>query len=409
MQTIYSVLLKLNKGNNMTFEIRLLDIEEAIKILHFLSSYAFTPSPPLPEFENFAERIRSKEGANYYAVFSDNEPQAVSCETTPLNQNLRGKSFKMAGVANVASHPAARRKGYVRKLMLHMYREFNQKGYAVSCLYPFKESFYQRLGYITLPQSKKIIFSANNLEPVLKLNNQGAYDLVAFKNGYDAFRSFTEKYQAKTHGMALFAIPQQNAAKFHQAWLVFAKRNDEIVGVMNYTLKDNMMNQTLTAYDFLYTDPHGKFLLLNWIARHIDQVEKVILTLKPDQAGENLYTDLRPEFEGVFFPPMARVINIAALSGLPIGNGKISFQVEDPDCEWNNGVWTFESVDGQLAITKAKKADFMLSIHGLTALVYGVYDPAEFILRGWGNPNPEHQQILREMFPRAIPYLHAMY
>ena len=393
----------------MTIEIRLLDIDEAIRILHFLSSYAFSPTPPLPNFENFAERLHSRVGANYYAVFSGNEPQAVSCATTPLNQNLRGKLFKMAGVANVASHPVSRRKGYVHQLMLHMYREFYRNGYAVSCLYPFKESFYQRLGYITLPQSKKIIFNPKKLEPVLKMNIEGTYDLVAFNDGYDEFRTFCERHQMATHGMALFSIPQQKEASFHQAWLVFAKFQDRIVGAMNYTLKDKMMDQTLNANNFLYSNPHGKFLLLNWIARHIDQVGKVILSLKPDQAGENLFTDLRPEFEGVFLPPMARIINIPALSGMPAGFGKTTFLVEDPDCEWNNGAWTFESVGGQLSINEAKEADFMLTIHGLTALIYGVYDPAEFTYRYWGNPNDEHQQQLRQLFPRAVPYLHAIY
>lgn len=393
----------------MTIEIRLLDIEEAIEIFHFLSSYAFTPTPPLPDFEKFSERLMNREGAKYYAVFENNKPQTIGCETTPFNQNLRGKLFKMAGVASVASHPAARRKGYVLKLMRYMYKEFMQNRYAVSCLYPFKESFYQRMGYITLPQSKKIKFNSSVLRPILYMDLEGSYDLVPFEDGYNAYRTYTEAYQMQAHGMALFTISQEKAAKFHQAWLVFAKYNNETVGVMNYTLNDKIMNQTMNANDFLFSNSHGKFMLLNWIARHIDQVGKVVISIRPDQGGENFFTDIRPEYEGVFRAPMARIINIPALAGLPVGDGQITIQINDPDCEWNSGIWEFKSDAGQLTISKSENPDCMLTIHGLTALVYGVYDPDEFELRGWGYPDHDQQQILRKMFPPAIPYLHAIY
>jgi predicted acetyltransferase len=393
----------------MTIEIRRLDLEEAINIAHFLSPYAFTPTPPLPEFEQFAEKLNSREGANYYAVFVDNEPLVISCETTPFSQNLRGSLFKMAGVAGVASHPAARRSGYVRKLMHYMYQEFEKNGYAVSCLYPFKESFYQRLGYVTLPQPKKMSFNASNLQPVLNLDIEGSYDLVSYEEGYDAYRTYCEKLQIQVHGMAVFTIPQKKAAKFHQSWLVFTKQHNEIIGVMNYRLEDKILNQTMIANEFLFSNAQGKFLLLNWIARHIDQVGKVVLSIRPDQFGENFFTDIRTEYEIVFRAPMARVIDISALDGLSVGKGKITVRVNDPDCEWNNGVWTFESKAGHLNLIKSEHPDCELTIHGVTALAYGVYDPEEFELRGWGNPDREQQEVLRMMFPPAIPYVHAIF
>jgi len=393
----------------MKTDIRQLEINQAIEILHFLSSYAFTPTPPLPEFDQYAERIRHRKGAEYFAFYENDQPVAISCATTPLIQNIRGMNFKMGGIANVATHPASRRKGYVRRLMHYMYRDFLEKDYAVSCLYPFKEAFYQKLGYIPLPQAKKITFNSQRLKPILDMNQTFSYELLSFYEGYSAFRDYLLDHQAKTHGMALFNISQPEAAKDHHAWLLFAKRDEQTIGVMNYVLKDQMMTQTLQAYDFLYSNTAGKYALLNWIARHIDQVEKVVLHLKTDILGENLFTDIRPEFEGIFVPAMARVIDFKQLNGLEIGNGVISIALKDPDCEWNTGIWQLSAENGVLDIIKAQKADCALTIHGLTALVYGVYDPEEFNLRGWGTPNEKQQQILREMFPPLLPYLHAMY
>jgi predicted acetyltransferase len=315
----------------------------------------------------------------------------------------------MGGVANVASHPAARRKGYVRQMMTTIFKEFHDTQTATSCLYPFQEAFYQRLGYASLPQSKRIIFKPDCLKPILNLNLQVSFELVSFSDGYRDYREFCQQIQHRTHGMALFTIPQDEAAKTHEAWLLFARQGDHILGVMNYTLKDQMMNQTLLAYDFFFSDALGRFALLNWIARHIDQVGKVILTIRSDQTGENFFTDIRPEYQGVFVPPMARVITLNALNGLPCSEGEITIRLADEYCEWNTGAWRLLGKDGRLQITPGGTPDCTLTIQGLSALIYGVTDPAELTLRGWGDPSPFHQAILQTLFPPALPYLHAMY
>lgn len=394
----------------MSAIVKHLEIEEAIKALHLLSNYAFTPTPPLPDYEAYAERIRNRHGADYFAVLQDGEPLAICCSTTPLIQNIRGELYAMGGVANVATHPAARRKGYARMLMQNLFEFFKDKNWAVSCLYPFKETFYQRLGYVTLPQTKIISFNPTCLTTLLKQSLTGEIKLVRFQEGYASYLSFLKKHQKSSHGMALFSRPQPELAEKHESWLAFAMLNDQIIGMMNYKLSGQEMHQTMWADDFLFDNAHGKYLLLNWIARHLDQVEKVELTLKPDLIGEILFTDLRPDYRGRFLAPMARIIDLMALNGLPIGPGETIMRISDPNCPWNAGIWRFSSIEGQLSIQNDdRQPDFEISIHGINALVYGVYDPDEFMFRKWGNPNPDQQKILRKMFPPVIPFVHAKY
>jgi predicted acetyltransferase len=393
----------------MDLDIRQLSLEESIKTFRFLSSYAFTPTPPLPDEEKFAEDFRSRDGATFFAVFEGDQPQAAACSTTPLRQNLHGVDFLMGGVADVCTHPAARRKGYVRGLMHRLYQQFKEKGMAVSCLYPFKEAFYQRLGYVTSPQAKKIQFGPECLKPILKLQVPGKVDLLPFKDNFPIYRQYLEKYQAKTHGMAVFSIPQSKAAESRETWLAVARQGDDIVGLMQYKLKGQMMKQELVAFDFLFDSPTGKYLLLDWIARHLDQVTTVKLVLQPGLDGETLFTDIRPEMERYFVAPMGRVIDIKALAGLPVGEGVLTISLVDPDCPWNEGQWRLQGANGQLAVEQSIKPGIPLSIQGLTALVYGVYDPAEFPLRGWGNPDDRACETMRRMFPPAIPFIHAMY
>jgi hypothetical protein len=122
-----------------------------------------------------------------------------------------------------------------------------------------------------------------------------------------------------------------------------------------------------------------------------------------------LFTDIRPQFEGVFVAPMARVIQVTSLNGMPFEEGSISIQIDDSDCQWNNGVWNFSSTGGHLEVKNHTVPDCRMSVQGLTGLIYGVYAPEEINLRGWGEIDEQSGQILQKMFPPAIPFLHAMY
>ena len=392
----------------MTYTINQLELEESIKILYSLNNYAFRPTPPLPDFDDFAERIQGRKGVDYYGIFEDGQPQAIAA-AIGLKQNVRDRVMPMGGVANVATHPSSRRKGYVRALMHQIYKKFADEETGISCLYPFKEAFYQRLGYVTLPQAKTIHFDPKILAPTLKMSFEGHVKLVSFEEYRDEYRQFLEELQKDTHGMAVFSYPQSNAARESSYWLALAVQDDEIIGMMRYSLKGQSLDQLLSAPDFLYKNDQAKFLFFNWIARHIDQATKVELTLSPKLHGEILFTDIRPEIEGVFVAPMARVTRVTSLNGLTCGEGEIDIEIIDPECDWNNGTWKFSAVNGHLEITKAKKPVTTLTIHGLTGLVYGVYRPEEVNLRGWGEIDPQSAKILEKLFPPATPFLHAMY
>ena len=100
-----------------TINIRSVEGQEMLDLLYYLDNYAFTPTPPFPNQEEWEGRVKARKGPLYYAVFEDGEGVAItSCPT--LTQNVRGKIFKMGGFAAVSSHPKVRRKGYVRDLMM---------------------------------------------------------------------------------------------------------------------------------------------------------------------------------------------------------------------------------------------------------------------------------------------------
>lgn len=383
--------------------------QEMLDILYHLDNYAFHASPPLPKKDEWEKIILSRQGPSYYALFEDGDPVAItSCPS--LVQNVRGKIFKMGGFADVSTHPKARRKGYSRQLIQYAMEALKENGFSVSSLYPFRESFYERLGYVTFPLSRKVIFNPSVLAPFIRQDLPGEVVHQLSGEGYDEYHAYIEEMLPDYHGMAMFADPQKESAQRNRSWLTFARQNDKTVGLMMYNLQgEEMMKLNFRAVRFYYKNALGKYLFLNWIARHIDQAERVEIWLPPFEQPNTWLPDMQVQLEPVFVAAMGRVLDISQLNGMNCGPGKIAIQVKDPDCPWNEGCWKFEEINGLLHIQASPRSDCILTIQGISALIYGTNDPQDFRFRGWGDPSADQQAILNRMFPRQLPYLHEFY
>lgn len=391
--------------------VRRVENQEMLDLLFWLDNYAFRPTPPFPERDEWEKHIKTRKTTAYYAVFEGEKGVAITA-CPKFTQNLRGKIFRMGGFADVSTHPEARRKGYSHKLIRHTFEQLRQEGDVLSCLYPFRESFYERLGYVSFPQSRQAIFKPEVMVPLLKQELEGEVTLSLMGDGYDAYHTYINQMQPDIQGMALFTDieGQKEAAQRNRSWLALAKAKGEIVGLMVYNFQgEEMMNYDLRAVRFYYRNSLGKYLLLAWLARHIDQAGKVALWLPAFEQPNTWFADMQPKLEPVFVAPMGRVLDVSGLSGMKTGKGSFSAQIIDRDCPWNNGVWLFDSESGELVMGPGKEADFTLTIQGLSSLVYGINDPADFAIRGWGDPPKDMLVLLGRMFPQELPYLHEYY
>jgi GNAT superfamily N-acetyltransferase len=125
----------------MTITVRELTGDEIVEVFHRLPGYALRASPPLYDRDELAESVRQREGATYFGLFEDGAP--VACAgSSPMTQNVRGRLFSTGGVFDVATMPAGRRKGYARRTIAALLAAVRSAGATLSCLYPFRESFY---------------------------------------------------------------------------------------------------------------------------------------------------------------------------------------------------------------------------------------------------------------------------
>lgn len=387
-------------------QLRQLYGQEMHDVMFPLGMYAFRPSPPFMNREEWDLYARERQGVTYLAMFEEGLP-AAGAAGSPMHANLRGKIYPSSGVWGVAAHPAYRRKGYVRQAMTALLAAQRAEGLVLSALYPFRESFYERLGYVALPKTIKTQFASSGTAPLLKKDLGGQVTLKPLSEVYTQVRDFLFKLQPDIHGMAIFDYPTPGNAVRRPAWVALATIAGELEGVMIYSLKGEEVAQfMLHAPRFYYRSSLARTLLLEWIARHIDQATQVEINLPPYERPELWLSDLKVLTTTREIGPMGRVLDIAGLGGLPVGPGSFTVQVSDPVCPWNDACWRFASDGGQLTVTSAAQADCTLSIQAISALAYGTLDPQDFSLRGWGSPTPALQATLRAMFPRLIPHLH---
>jgi GNAT superfamily N-acetyltransferase len=384
------------------------DIFDAMRLIH---GYAFRSTPPLPDADDTRRMFADRAGMTFFGLFEDGRPMACA-GSTALTQNVRGADYATGGYCHVTTHPGARRRGHGRLVLTALSAALREEGVTFACLYPTTETFYQRLGWVSFPIPRRYTVAPERLLPLLDRDLPGVVELASLAEGYDAYRDYCAASRPRVHGMATFDHPDPRIVARDDRWLAFARVEGQIVGLMMYDLRgDTLTEFTLRAARFYYHTPVGRYLLLQWIARHVDQASRAELTLAPTEQPETWMPDMRGAMASVHRAPNARVLDVAGLGGMRVGEGCAVVALTDRLCPWNEGVWMLESVDGRLSVLRGGDAQRAapLGIQALSALVFLGTDPVEFAPRGWGQPDDAQQGALRSLFPPATPYLHEAF
>lgn len=371
--------------------------------------YAFGQSPNFNRLAD-AKTRRKYQTEVYEAAVRVDGKAASTALVIPMTQNVRGKVLSMGGIGGVATYPEYRRKGYVKQLLQHVFDYMGEQGYAVSTLYPFRESFYGRLGYITFRQARNAEFSPSHLKPLLKQDFNGTVERGELKEYVEEYKSFLNQLVREQHCFASFSSLFQDRLTEQDAWVAIAKSEGKIVGIMPYKISG--FEGDFEIQQFYYLNSTGKYLLLQFLALHVDQVLKIKLPLLPADDIENWVFDLRVTISSRSWVPaaMGRVIDIKKLEGIEVGNGTVIFQLEDPQCAWNTGTWEFSSENGKLKVQKTnQETENRLSIQGLSAIVYGWKDFHDLKHREWLNGSEEFTSELQSLFPELLAFVNEMF
>jgi predicted acetyltransferase len=391
-------------------EIRQVTADERTDTMFPLQSYAFMPSPwPDADRATYARRMRYYQTA--VSLVAEEDGQALAgVGAFPMRQNVRGIVHDMAGVASVATHPSARRRGFVRELLTRLLHQMRDQGCAVSALYPFRPSFYGRHGFVGLPRVRTATFAPQGLSHLLQADLPGAVERRAMGEGFDDYHALTLRLLRERHGFSVFDEVRTAEFRDNPRWVAVARVDGEVVGAVTYRI--DRFGGDLVADDLLTTGPLGRALLLQYFARHVDQVARVIVTIGTDEVPELWGTDFPVLTEGrVEQPsksgPMARLLSMEALTGIATA-AEEAITIEVVDDDFIAGCYRLTGEGGRLTVEQSKNApQATVTCAGISALAYGVLDPVEVVTRGFGQVEASAVGPLTALFPKHMPYLFA--
>lgn len=370
--------------------------------------YAFG-STPATQTEHDRSHMEARADARILMAYEGETPVA-KVVGLPMPINVRGVVQQHGGVSGVVAMPQVRRRGVIRLLMGQLMREMvEQDGDATSTLYPFRESFYERMGYSCWPHAVKIEMTPADLSGIMKLSLEGQVELSHLRDDWDAWEAFYRRFMATRHGLAM-ASPARNRVmrRMNPSWLAKVVVNGETTGAMLYAIDDD--SRTMRVRAMFALDMNAHYQLLEWIARHTDQCKRVSIRVPADTRPELWWPDANAVIganrDELWHAPMGRVLSIEKLAGIGAGDGSVTLRVEDPSCPWNSDVWTLAGRGGELAVSRGGSPAASVTITALSAAVFTGQDPATFRYRGWGEVSPAVREALMGIFPPVTPYIH---
>ncbi|MEV4344592.1 GNAT family N-acetyltransferase [Actinoplanes sp. NPDC049596] len=390
-------------------EFRQISAAERTATMFPLQTYAFLPSP-WPEEEEAAYGRRAPFFESAISMVAEEGGEALACAAAlRMRQNVRGLVQDMAGIASVASHPSARRRGLVRELLTRLLRQSRQEGFAVSALYPFRPSFYARFGFVGIPRHRTATFAPEGLTHLVRAELPGEVERLPMWDGHEAYEALRHHLVGERHGFAAYDAVRSAEFRTDKQWVAVARAGGEVVGAVKYRI--DRYGGDLVGSDLLTTGPLGRALLLQFFSRHVDQVARVTVRLGPDEVPELWGTDFAVTTEAKVTHPrqggaMVRVLDMEALTGTTVGDGDVTIEI--PDDEHVAGVWRLTGEGGRLTVAKGtSEPSATLTVGGFSGLLYGVLDPVEVVTRGLGRVDAAAVGPLSGLFPRQMPYICA--
>ncbi len=308
-------------------------------------------------------------------------------------QSVRGTFRKMGGIAAVASYPEHRGKGHVSRLLDRAFVWMREHEQPVSMLHPFRESFYQRYGYVATTTPLEIEIPTHAF--VHHLDREPERDLAVERLGpleaRPAYEGFVREMAQGINGFVLHdGLPDRQWLALYRDWLyLIVRRGDAIVAATRYEKRGEKLNRgTLHFRELFWRDSSGRDALFRFVAAHRDNAESVILEVPSEAPVQSWIYDTMSPFKLAMDekPWMPRIVDVrGALAGQPVpGDGRVLVRITDERCPWNAGLFRFEAQGGRLTVAPGTgEPAASLDIRALSSLLYGSLDCVELTRRGW--------------------------
>ncbi len=365
--------------------------EKAVKALW---AYCFEKESD-PWFRWYFEREYRKE-----EVLVGEEKGKIACNLhrRPYTLSVRGKKVKTDYIVGVATHPAARGRGYAKELLRRSFREAVKEKKGVVILMPSSADYYYPKGFSFYVHQWK------RKTPPLQLAKLGEKTEAAGLLGG------TEKWTVL------------NDIYIDGGFIAVAEDEKGPAGYIFYHIEDRKM----TVSEMAFTSEKGRKGLYAYMAGHegsLDECE----WYEPLDDKHFLFWNDGAEHEYIknsTFPfMMGRITDpVLAFEGLCCeteNDDTFSFRLADPFLPENSGIYTVTARKGQLHIEKEDRAenktpDFTVGAGALIQLFFGVLSVEELEKLGglkWQGKKErnEKEEIIHRLLPPMKNWINEWY
>jgi predicted acetyltransferase len=289
----------------------------------------------------------------------------------------------MAGVTQVSTHPAHRRRGYLRAVTRRHFEAMHaQREVAIAGLHPSWVSVYQRYGYGVVNvrhgyriEPRNILFH-HPLDPrgrVREVDPASEFGLLV-----EVYRRFREDRTAMVHrGRAMWdAGALQEPPGGHGRVVLAYEENGEPLGYVIYThgRDTGAAPGVLRVMDFFALNAAAYQALWRVLGNYDNVGEIVWDNAPPDDPLPLMLAEPKLLSRSIRDGIMARLVTVEdALAQRPYAEvAELRFELVDRFCEWNSGRWrVVTSADGGKVTRIDDGVDFALTPDTLASLVFG--------------------------------------
>ncbi|HET7324559.1 MAG TPA: GNAT family N-acetyltransferase [Halococcus sp.] len=373
--------------------------------------YAFRPTEAPETYETIEELPGPAKVGVGRGLFEDGE-LLCTCAHNWFTVGVRGAEHPLAGLSAVATPPENRRQGLITQLLLESLREYREREYYLSALWPFGYPFYRRYGWAQAGTYASYECDPDALAFAAKAVEGGEFRRL----DADEFERLNPVLNGHNEAVALSMRRSEEwwRHRVFEGWerdpYVYSfERDGELRGYLVYTIEEDD-ERTMEVHELVPRDHEAYVNLIRFCHYHDSQVETVKLYGRTDTLLFDLIEDPRAIEYEVTPGGMVRIVDVAtALSALdyPIEEGRIVLSVRDPLADWNDGMFAVEIDGGEAACNSVdERPDATVSIPTLSQLFVGHCSVERATIIGDCSIESENaRKLLDAMFPPQEVFL----
>lgn len=319
-------------------------------------------------------------------VGEDDGRIVASCLLYSFRQWIGRREIPAMGLGAVAISATSRRRGLAGRLIGSAFEVARERGDLTSALFPFRTSFYRKLGYGLAGEIQQY-----RIPPTALPDDDGRrrVELVESSEDRSALMAVYDRWAPRQTGQMV-----RTPRSWEQVWQKDTRRavlhRDEDgtptgYAVFRYAQDPAKNYRAIEVEEIVWIGRAARAALYGWMASLSDQWEEIVYRAHPDEGfAEHLAETRFPRDDGprwhYWFPaattmygPMFRLLDVAgAWRSRRVRPGpalRVALEVHDPSIDANAGDWLLTIEDGAVEVEKGpgEGADLRLRL-GIDAL-----------------------------------------